>query len=303
VDERNELQRIGDALDRRETVEVLPPGVIALEGDCQNAQQQEIGNEQRQRTRRPAAGSRQRPQGRKGSPGRSRAQVARPRVGSVRAAYQRQLDDVRHYFPDLSLLPDEQGLWLLARAPVLDWLEREAIFLIALPDTSNLQVRGWAFWDFGDRISWIGPRHTNLFDGSVCAFAQSDGVWKDGGDLRTLVGLFTLWAFRHLHLEKEDRWPGKQYALLDAYGSPHPYYRRVEFKPEELCSCDNGKRYGDCCKPADDSCNLNLARRHFESQVGGPLSLRHPPTSVIEFITQGGDLPPMKSVHPQLRGK
>lgn len=300
MDDRTVLQRIGDGLDLRKSIEVLPSGLIALEEDSETAQGQETRDGQRQAARRPATGSRKRSRRRKGSPGRPRAQAPGPRVGGLRADYERQLDDVRQYFPDASLLPDDQGLWLLARGKVLEGLEREAIFLIALPDKPGLHLRGWAYWDFGDRREWIGPRHTNLFDGSVCAFAKSDGVWSDGGDLRTLLGVFTLWALRHLHLEIEGRWPGRQYALLDQAGNPHPYYRRVEFKAEELCSCDNGRRYGDCCMENDRACNFDLARRYFEGQVGGSLLQRIPPLPISKFMQGEISIPKIKKVHFEL---
>ncbi len=297
MDDRTVLQRIGDGLDLRKSIEVLPSGLIVLEEDNENAQGQETENGQRQAAGRPAAGSRKGSRRRKGSPGRPRTQAPRPRVGGIRADYERQLGDVRRFFPDASLSPDDQGLWLLARAKVLEGLEREAIFLVALPDKPGLHLRGWAYWGFGDRREWIGPRHTNLFDGSVCAFAESDCVWSDGGDLRTLLGVFTLWALRHLHLDVEGRWPGRQYALLDPSGVPHPYYRRVEFKAEELCSCNNGKRYGECCMEGDYACNFDLARRYFESQVGGPLARRFPPKLVREFMQDETAVPSMKNVH------
>jgi hypothetical protein len=141
--------------------------------------------------------------------------------------------------------------WLLARSLVLGGIGREAIFLIALPDEREAEPRGWAAWQTPKATRWIGPRHTNLFDGSVCAYANAmDNAWWPGDDLRTLLDIYSLWALWHLHLETFGRWAGRQYALLLPDGRPDPYYRLVEFNVDELCSCGiDGAKYGQCCRP------------------------------------------------------
>lgn len=206
-------------------------------------------------------------------------------------------------YPGATLTPDEHGVWLSARSQLLAGLGREAIFLIALPDTPEVEPRGWGFWQQGGEIEWIGDRHTNFFDGSVCAYSSTnDRAWSVGGDLRTLLDLYSVWALRHLHLAVIGRWAGRQYALLDADGRPLPYYRLVEFKDDELCSCDSGVRYGACCKPRDLAHNLLAAMRRFQAlHQGRGIHDRRPPEHIIRCICDGDDLPRIYNVHEPLR--
>jgi len=76
----------------------------------------------------------------------------------------------------------------------LSTLTREATFLVALPYRSGPGPRAWGFWTAGTATSWIGPRHINFGDGSICAFSPDEGAWSEGGDLRTLIDLYNVWA-------------------------------------------------------------------------------------------------------------
>lgn len=210
--------------------------------------------------------------------------------------------DVQGAYPGATLTLTEHGVWLSARSQLLAGLGRKAIFLIALPDTPEVESRGWAFWQQGAQIEWIGDRHTNFFDGSVCAYSANDRAWSPGGDLRTLLDLYSVWALRHLHLAVIGRWAGRQYALLDRAGRPMPYYRRVEFKDDELCSCDSGARYGKCCKPDDLTHDFLTAMRQFQAlHQGRGIHDRHPPDPVLHHCRDGGDFPRMYDVHEPLR--
>jgi hypothetical protein len=194
-------------------------------------------------------------------------------------------------------------VWLSARSQLLAGLGREAIFLIALPDNPDLEPRGWAFWDQGREIEWIGDRHTNFFDGSVCAYSSTnDRAWSPGDDLRTLLDLYSVWALRHLHLAVIGRWAGRQYSLIDPAGQPVPYYRLVEFKDKELCSCDSGARYGNCCKSRDLNHNFIAAMRQFQALHNGRgIHDRRPPDPVVRYSRGCGDLPRIYDVHEPLR--
>jgi hypothetical protein len=302
-DARAELQRIGEGLDARQPVRVKDGGIVILDPEPTSTAVQEKKDEQRQGTRGPAAGSRQGPTGRKGSPRRSRPAGARPWLRSLSAAYQQQLEDVQGAYPGATLAPDEHGVWLSARSQLLAGLGREAIFLIAFPDTPEVEPRGWAFWSQRGQIEWIGDRHTNFFDGSVCAYSSAnDQAWAPGGDLRTLLDLYSVWALRHLHLAVIRRWAGRQYALLDPAGRPFPYYRLVEFNDGELCSCDSGARYGRCCKPQDLTHDFLTAKRQFEAlNQGRGIRDRRPPDPVMRCIRDGAALPSIYDVHEPLR--
>lgn len=302
-DARMELQRIGEVLDARQAVRVKDGGVVILDPESTSTAVQEKNDEQRQGPGRPATRPWQRSARRQGPSSRSRPPGTQPRLRRLSAAYQEQLEDVQRAYPGALLTLVEHGVWLSARSQPLAGIGREAIFLIALPDNPDVEPRGWAFWDQGDEIEWIGDRHTNFFDGSVCAYSTTnDRAWSPGGDLRTLLDLYTVWALRHLHLAVFGRWAGRQYAPLDPTGRPMPYYRLVEFKDGELCSCDSGARYGNCCKPCDLTHNFLTAMRQFQAlHQGRGIHDRRPPDLITRYCRDGGDLPHMFSVHEPLR--
>jgi len=300
-DARCELLRIGEGLDARQPVRVKNDGIVVLDPEPVSAVQEK--SDEQQGAGRPAARSRQRSSRRKGPSGRSRSSGTQPRLRSLSAVYQRQLEDVQAAYPGVTFTSDEDGIWLSARSQVLAGLGREAIFLIALPDTPEIEPRGWAFWSQEGQIEWIGDRHTNFFDGSVCAYSSThDQAWSTGGDLRTLLDLYSVWALRQLHLAVIGRWAGRQYALLDPIGRPLPYYRLIEFTDDELCSCDSGACYGSCCKPRDLMINFLAAKQQFDVlNPGRSIRDRRPPDAVLCSVRDGGALPRISDAHEPLR--
>jgi hypothetical protein len=171
-------------------------------------------------------------------------------------------------------------VWLQVETAVVDGLDRTATFLVAVPFDVDLYPRAWGFWNLSDGAKWIGPRHTNFTDGSVCAFVPDSGTWRPGDRLDFLLDLYTVWALRHLHLEHFGRWPGGQY-------SPHPFYTLIEFKPDELCNCDRHdppRRYRDCCRPEHIRHPLAAMKADFERAMGCRITDRNPPRHVIDAI-------------------
>lgn len=303
ADARAELRRIGEGLDARQPVRVTDGGIVFLDPDSAQSAVLETCYEQRQNARRPAARSRQGAARRERPPGRPRPPGAGPWVGRLSAAYQQQLEGVQRAYPGAALDLDQHGVWLFARSQLLAGLSREAIFLVALPDTPLVEPRAWAFWQQGKEATWIGDRHTNFFDGSICAYSPTiDRAWSPGGDLRTLLDLYSLWALRHLHVEVLGRWPGKQYALLAPNGHPMPYYRLVEFKDDELCSCDSGGRYGACCKPRDLTCDFMIEMQRFRAVHGGRgIRDRRPPEPILRWALEGATKPRIYDAHELLQ--
>lgn len=295
------LRLIGAALDERRTVRVIDGGIVVLKEEPATTEEVEI--DYGQRSRRPAAGSRQRTAGRERTPGGSRPPRKGSRVRSLVSGYERQLEDVEKAYPGAKLYRDEHGLWLFAPSLILEGIGRRAIFLMALPDTPEVEPRGWALWQEDGDLRWIGPRHTNFFDGSVCAFSSAkDSIWQPGDDLLTLLDIYSVWALRHLHLEIFGRWAGRQHALLDQRGEPDPYYRMIEFQPDELCSCQSGNRYGQCCRSRDLRHNLLTAKAAFERRHGGrSIRDRKPPSSVVKFAAGNGPIPAIAEAHEILR--
>lgn len=202
-------------------------------------------------------------------------------------------------YPTLATFPDEDGLWLLVKSSILPGLTREATFLVALPYRLGVGPWAWGFWtETGSPPRWIGPRHTNFQDGTVCAFAPNDGAWTEGGDLRTLLDLYTVWAARQLLLEISGLWPGKQYALIGSPAALQVHYRLSECRDDELCGCGSETvRYADCCKPGDLMWNRLQLIEHFMRAIPGGFASRKPPAHVVDFIDGRTSLPSMADVH------
>ena len=162
----------------------------------------------------------------------------------------------------------------MARSYLLPSIREHAIFLVGISLTKRY-VRSWAFW--GDPIalpSWIGPRHTNFTDGSICAFEPTDGTWLFGDSLVDLLDLYSVWAVRQLHLRVFGTWPGPQ-------AVPHAYERILEFNDNELCGCGSrGKLYKECCQGKDRNLNQLAEGVRFTLWSKG---IRRPPSAVVEF--------------------
>lgn len=193
-----------------------------------------------------------------------------------------QLIEVRVAYPSVEIWEQQDGFWLYARSHLLPGLNRSVAFLVGVSNASR-HVRSWAFWTSGMvGASWIGPRHTNFPDGSVCAFEPKDGTWTFGDSLVTLLDLYTGWAFRHLHLELRDRWPGPQ--------AGHWAYERLhEIAADEHCPCGmSGRLYGECCQPKDLTGNRITQALLFAKINKQP---RRPPAAIQAFALERKHLP------------
>jgi hypothetical protein len=136
-------------------------------------------------------------------------------------------------------------MWFLVPSRLLAGLSQPALFLVGVSYVRTA-VRSWSFWrDPVVGPVWIGPRHTNYPDGSICAYEPSDSTWIFGNPLVELIDLYSVWALRHLHLRTFGRWPGAQ-------AVHRPYERPLELNPEEHCGCGSQARsYAECCPPED----------------------------------------------------
>jgi hypothetical protein len=170
-------------------------------------------------------------------------------------------------------------LWLLSESAILDGLPQRALFVVGISFAWSM-VRSWGFWVSPlETVRWIGPRHTNFFDGSICAFEPADGTWDFGDSLVELLDLYTVWALRHLHLQALGRWPGSQ-------AVHHAIERILELREDEYCGCGgSGKKYADCCK-ARDSANSRI-----KDAVQYALTPRRPPRLLSQAVLDGSELP------------
>lgn len=232
-------------------------------------------------TRRSAAGSWPRAAGWQRSSSRSwTPSASAPFLGAAaEESREAKLGEVRQAYPGALTQSDDYGYWLFVPSAVLDGLQRHVMFAIAVASAWSI-VRSWAFWMHPLAIpEWIGPRHTNFFDGSICAFEPSDETWNYGDSLVSLVDLYTVWALRHLHLQVFGRWPGYQ-------AVHHPIERILELRDDEYCGCGTTTSlYGQCCKAKDRSTS------RVKDAVQFALSPRRPPRSLLDYVQRAKALP------------
>lgn len=286
----SQLREIGSQLDADVYPHLFNDGVVAPAGSVIGIQPAGVENENESRsTCRSPTWSWRRSAGWRGQTGQSRPPnpAASPGCEPLQANYCKQLDAVFAAYPQTNYLLQDNGLWLCVESAVLPGLNRRATFLIAIPFFQGSKVRAWGYWSTAIGIQWIGPRHTNAVDGSICAFTPQDGTWNEGGDLRNLIDLYTLWAFCHLHNEVIGWWPGRQTAVF-------AYERLTECNDNEWCGCrSDAPRYGECCKKKD----LEADRTEIAIKFVGEFlqyQPRRPPAAITSVLMTGMLPPPMR---------
>lgn len=196
--------------------------------------------------------------------------------------YPDPLASVTSAYPGVRVWMQEGGFWMYSESTLLSDLGRTAGFLTCV-STDRGFVKSWAFFIGIVGVTWIGPRHTNFPDGSICAFEPKDGTWMFGDPLVELLDLYTVWALRHVYYDVFGSWPGPQAVAL-------PYERILELKDEEHCGCGASTlRYVDCCKVADS--NLNQIAEAIKFGIFSHWAIRRPPDSVLEFMLYRKTLP------------
>lgn len=230
--------------------------------------------------RGPAAESRQ------GTAGRQGASDQGSRFGraELEALYLAGLDDLRSAYPTL-VFRVENGLWLVVRSRPLGTDGPQVVFVVAVPFVTVLTPRAWGFWRTGPCPAFIGPRHTNFPDASICAFGVDDGAWAFDDGLVRLIDLYSSWVVRHLYYMHFERWPGRQHGLS-------ALYRRTEFHPDEWCGCGARARYRDCHQTADTMLNDEEARAEHIRVMGLDYCKRLPPACVTKFVRSSWKKPP-----------
>lgn len=290
------LKEIGHQLDENIFPSIMNGGIVKPgEAAAPTSTWAEEKKDERQGTRGPEtrpwawSAGRQRPADRGRTPG-----AAPPTVfADLQAQYECELTAVHEAYPGTRVWHQKEGLWLLTESTLLPGLCQKAAFLTGIPFARTHIVRGWGFW-VGAPLrypAWIGPRHTNLPDGSICAFEPRDGTWRLGDPILVLLDLYTLWALRHLHLQVFHRWPGRQVAH-------YVHERFTELKPTEYCGCGSDQLYGNCCREKDLKSNRVLEAMRF---IGYGGNLRTPPDAVTKFIQIQEDLPKICDLLPMVR--
>ena len=298
------LLELGAALDGHKPLQVHNHGVVAMVEEFLSTNQAKENGNERQCKRRPTAGSWEGSARRKGQTSGPRTSRSTPRLsgGDLRKAYEEQVTRLADAYPTLQTFPENDGMWLLAKSEIVSNLQRGAAFLVALPYLGGAGPKAWGYWTSDAGTTWMGPRHTNFQDGSICAFSPGEGAWSEDGDLRTLFDLYSVWALRQLYLESFGRWPGKQYSLSGEDVRMQAYYRLVECKDDELCGCGSeNRKYADCCKWSDQQFDITQLMTLFLKRVENGFASRRPPVSITNYIEGRSSMPAIVDVHLQLR--
>lgn len=282
------LRHIGDQLDQQVVVKVGCGGVVMPgDGIAISSSSGEVSTNGNERSRGSAARPRQGSAGRQGASRGPGTPGAYSSFGGTDPGPNPAPDEVAAAYPGAAVWPQPGGFWLLSDAVLLRGEYRRARFATAVC-TKTASTRAWAFWvtDLSRTVA-IGPRHTYL-DGSVCAVGPTDAVWSFGDSLVGLLDLQTLWAFRHLHLERVGRWPGPQIAF--------DYFERmVECRPTEICGCPEPKgTYEQCCMAADAGRDRIAALMRYRAFYGD----RFPPEEVVRFVNGDAPPPPIPNLLP-----
>lgn len=267
------LRKIGHQLDSNIYPTIHNGGFVM---PCETSVPETKGEEkyyERQRTSR----SKTRP--RDGATGRQGPTSDAPSLicTDLQTQYESEIDAVYAAYPKTQAWKQSEGMLLLTESALLCGLDRRALFLVAIPYSNKSVVKGWGFWGASIiGIEWIGPRHTNFPDGSICAFEPADGTWKIGDSLIQLLDFYSLWASRHLYMNMFGRWPG--------YQAVHFRYERIlELRSDEYCGCKQSERlYGECCQRNDIKENVVADAIHFILRCNG--GHRNPPVIVTDFV-------------------
>jgi hypothetical protein len=91
-----------------------------------------------------------------------------------------------------------------------------------------------------------GYRHPiGLTRSAACVIAPHDGVWTwQTSTGMQLIQLTSIWLACHILWTQIDKWLGPQ-----ASHDRETLYRTI--RPDDLCHCSSGKKYGDCCRNYD----------------------------------------------------
>lgn len=247
------LERIGKALDNDLGCVVYSHGYVwpverPLTSTLDPAYQKEVIAYEAQRATRPerpaarprsGAAGRDSPEG-TATPG-SRTPFLRQLKHVEAGASRATVTEVLRAYPQFRVRSTARGIWMTGTIQPVQDLDARAILTMVVPISDQGTVYGWAWWEDG---IWIGPRHTNWSDGSICAFEPKDNSWIWEMGLVALVDMYVVWITRHLHLAAYGRWPGRQ-VLHTAYE------RLTEHGSNEFCGCGSDLHYEECCRASD----------------------------------------------------
>jgi hypothetical protein len=235
------LRHIGELLDHNRQVVVhkggrVEPGLVTLHPPLGKRGK----NNARGTPEGPKTGSRQRTTARGSPVARSGpTSEAAPFVGDT-AVTTSGIDSVLDAYPEFRVQHCVDGVVIVGTVQPIRGLTDTATIFVRIDEQLHT-IAPSAWWECG---VWIGPRHTNYGEASICAFEPSDASWHESHGLVELVDLYTVWVVRHLHLRLVGRWPGPQRL--------HTVRERLrEHMPGELCGCGSLTPYELCHRARD----------------------------------------------------
>jgi hypothetical protein len=261
------LSELGQAIDIDRQFQVFDGGRVGIVSD----QTEKDKENERQGTRGSATGSRQGSAGSRRPAGEARARLGLLDPQVVRLA---GLEDLWRAYPT-DFIEGDHGLWIIVKSNPLGNDGPQVTFVLGYPYTSKVEPRAWAFSKLGEFPKFVGPRHTNFPDASICAFGPDD--WNRSDGVAALVDFYSTWLIRQLYLQHFGRWPGRQHGAS-------ALYRRTEFSSDEWCGCDSGKRYGECHEKADRLMSDEEAREEHRRVFKSDYGPRRPPKSLMKFV-------------------
>jgi len=276
----DELRAVGEELDADEYPRVGTGGLV-LPGACradvnEPGQERDHVNHAEAGATRPEAGQGQRTTDRDtasegaearllGLPGLSE-ELAHDLAGALAAN------------PSMCVRVAPPLVWILTKIHPIAGLPDQALILTVLPISPGAAMEAghpfasWAWWELG---VWVGPRHTNPGNGSICSFEPSHGTWRRGDPILTLLDIHAVWIARQLHLRLLGRWPGDQVI--------HTAYERLrDQRPGEMCGCGSMRLYAECHEPFDRARTPYDLYIEFRQKWPNPIR-RPPPSAWAEF--------------------
>ena len=288
------IGEVGAALFAGRELQASGNGLISIRPTIGATREEGTNDDKREET---ARGSATRPRERRqGTRGRRTTDSHAPEFR--RELYRAQVAQVNEHYPGVRTWIKDDATWLSVPSFPVGSDGPRANLLVAIPKRSSARITAWGFWDMDGRMSWIGYRHTNFPDGSICAFPADADYWREGDALPSYVDLLSEWSFRQLYYVVHRVWPGPQEGRWR-------YYRLKGTQPGECCPrCQSLKRYEDCCRPLDEAEACDSDRREFILEVGCDLGEQRPHRRVVEFAQGQRNRPPrMAIVHPAVRSK
>lgn len=243
---RERLRGLGSALDQKQQLRVFDGGLVGFDHETESEVIENVEREEARSAARPWPGQAPRPR----EPRPRRGEWWWPSGAAGAFGPFRQLgwldglEALVRAYPDSRVALHDDHAWLAVPAMPMGRCGPLAIFVICYPRDQRLRVRGWGLWVCGGWLEPMGTRHTDYPDQSICAFEE--GTWQRRFGLTALADRYCEWTIRQLHFAWIGKWAGMQVG-------PNALYRLHEFRDGELCHCDSGARYGECCRPKDEA--------------------------------------------------